>query len=75
MLKRILSSGFAAVCLASTVALAHEGHGEATWQGGNSATHYVTQPLHVAQIALIIAVLLSAAVWICKHYFSRTSQP
>ncbi len=51
------------IAVSATIATAHEGHGQSG--EGNTARHYLTQPLHVAGIVVIALVgvgLLALAV-------------
>lgn len=50
-----------------SLAFAHEGHGHAG--EGNSAKHYVTEPVHVLQFGLVAAVVLACG-WMAMRWFS-----
>lgn len=56
MRRGILAAAMVVTCLQSTVAVAHEGHGHASWQTG--VMHYVLNPVHAIPVLLVGCVAL-----------------
>ncbi|MFO0939596.1 MAG: hypothetical protein U0930_02395 [Pirellulales bacterium] len=54
----------------SSSCYAHEGHGHSSLPG-NSPSHYLTEPLHLAQFVGIALAVLFAGGFVLKSYFSR----
>lgn len=74
MLKIIRSGGLLLAYLATSVsvALAHEGHGHTAVGEGNTAKHYLTEPLHLAQIVGLIAIAAIVA-WLAYRWRTARS--
>ncbi len=51
-------------CLISSPALAHPGHGVTE---GDSAVHYLVEPLHIGPILLLLATGLTTALWLKRR--------
>jgi hypothetical protein len=49
-----------AACLTSSPLLAHPGHGVTQ---GDSAVHYLIEPLHIGPVLLLIAAGIATALW------------
>jgi len=50
--------------LAASPALAHPGHGVTE---GDSAVHYLLEPLHVGPVLLVIAAGVTTALWLKRR--------
>jgi hydrogenase/urease accessory protein HupE len=51
-----------------STACAHEGHGHTTGQG-NSVKHYLSEPIHLAEL-FAVGLVLSAGIWIAYRWMS-----
>ncbi|MBX3420385.1 MAG: hypothetical protein KF752_02400 [Pirellulaceae bacterium] len=67
----LLTATVAILFLSAPHALAHEGHGSAANGDGNSLRHYLSEPIHVAQIIAVVVTLV-VLTWAAAHvYYSR----
>lgn len=61
MFGRLLTvSSFIMPVICSTLTFAHEGHGRTSGQG-NSPEHYLTEPVHLTQIATVLLLAIALA--------------
>lgn len=72
MLRKLVFGCVAFFSAVSSTALAHEGHGVAGH--GQSASHYITEPVHSGQIALLVAVVVCGALFAAKRMLSRPAK-
>ncbi len=58
-------------CLSNdlSLVLAHEGHGHGVAGQGNTAKHYLTEPVHLAQLFGLVAIA-ATLVWLGYRWMS-----
>ena len=59
-----LFAGCFAACLIASPVLAHPGHGVTE---GDSAGHYLVEPLHIGPVILLIVAGIAMALWLKRR--------
>ncbi|OAI55651.1 hypothetical protein AYO47_02390 [Planctomyces sp. SCGC AG-212-M04] len=57
-------AGCFAACLITSPVLAHPGHGVTE---GDSAVHYLAEPLHIGPVILLVVAGIATALWLKRR--------